>query len=145
MTTFSFLTNSIGLCLCFSTKLKSSKITLISSLDMLYLGAHFSWKVLKLRLGFEDSFIRSSTSRFWYLKVTQIFASSALKKAPSNQINNEQKAILNHMIKNGLFCGDSSDMDWLVDNDLAEFAGRKSFVPDGYYRITAKGKGALAT
>jgi len=56
------------------------------------------------------------------------------------ELNNEQKAIIKHTIKNGLFCGGSKDMDELCDAGLMEFAGKKSFVPDPYYRVTSKGE-----
>lgn len=59
------------------------------------------------------------------------------------ELNNEQKAIIEHTIENGVFCGGSKDMDGLVDAGLMEFAGKKSFVPDPYYRVTPKGKKAV--
>jgi len=34
-------------------------------------------------------------------------------------------------------------MDALVAEGLMEYAGRKSFVPDPYYRITSKGRTVL--
>ena len=54
--------------------------------------------------------------------------------------NKEQMEILNHTIRNGYFCGGSKDMDVLCQKGLMEYAGRKSFVQDAYYKITAKGK-----
>ena len=59
-------------------------------------------------------------------------------------LNEEQKSILNHTAKNEMFCGGSVDMDILCQQKLMEFAGRKSFVPDPYFRITSKGRKALA-
>lgn len=59
------------------------------------------------------------------------------------KINAEQKAIIEHTIKNGIFCGGGKDMDKLCDAGLMEFAGKKSFVPDPYYRVTSAGKKAL--
>lgn len=59
------------------------------------------------------------------------------------EINNEQREIINHTLRNGLYCGDSPDMKILCDNGLMEFAGKKSFVPDPYFRVTAKGKKAI--
>lgn len=59
------------------------------------------------------------------------------------QLNNEQKSIIEHTIKNGIFCGGSEDMNKLVDAGLIKYAGRKSFVPDPYYRVTPAGKQAL--
>lgn len=60
------------------------------------------------------------------------------------KLNTEQKAIIEHAIKNGQFCGDSKDMDALVTAGLMEFLGKKSFVPDGYYRVTTAGKQAVS-
>lgn len=54
-------------------------------------------------------------------------------------MNKEQIAIIEHAIKNRRFCGDSDDMDWLVENGYMKFLGRNSFVPDGYYAATRKG------
>jgi len=59
------------------------------------------------------------------------------------ELNNEQKAIIEHTIKNGIFCGGSKDMDKLCEGGLMESAGKKSFVPDEYYRVTSDGKKAL--
>lgn len=59
------------------------------------------------------------------------------------ELNNEQKAIIEHTIKNGLFCGGSKDMDGLCEAGLMEYAGKKSFVPDPYYRVTTKGKNVI--
>lgn len=53
--------------------------------------------------------------------------------------------ILDHTINRascGLYCGDSPDMQSLVHAGLMEFAGRKSFVPDPYFRVTAAGREA---
>ena len=46
-----------------------------------------------------------------------------------------------HRAAGGLYCGEIPES--LVSAGLMEFAGRKSFVPDPYYRITAKGREAL--
>ena len=59
-------------------------------------------------------------------------------------INEEQMEILKHANKNqGMFCGGGKQMDILCQNELMEFAGRKSFVPDPYYRITTKGRNVI--
>ena len=58
-------------------------------------------------------------------------------------LNSEQMGILKHTDRNGLFCGGGKDMDILCQHELMEFAGRKSFVPDPYFRITAKGRSAI--
>jgi len=53
--------------------------------------------------------------------------------------------ILDHTINraaNGLYCGDSDEMKRLVQAGLMECAGRKSFVPEPYFRITASGREA---
>ena len=62
------------------------------------------------------------------------------------QLNREQIEILNHTDKRaagGLYCGDSPDMQALVSAGLMESAGRKSFVPEEYFRMTSKGRDAL--
>lgn len=62
-------------------------------------------------------------------------------------MNKEQVEILDHTVSraaNGLYCGDSPDMRELVRLGLMQNAGRKSFVPDPYFRITTKGREALA-
>lgn len=43
----------------------------------------------------------------------------------------------------GYFCGDSPAMQELVTEGLMAFAGRKSFVPDPYFRLTEKGRDSL--
>ena len=60
-----------------------------------------------------------------------------LKKAHIN--------IMRHAQKNGMFCGDGDEMTELCDEGMMEFLGRKSFVPEGYYKITSKGQEALRT
>lgn len=58
----------------------------------------------------------------------------------------EQFEILDHAANraaNGLYCGDSPDMRALVAAGLMVSVGRKSFVPDEYFRMTAKGHEAL--
>ena len=61
-------------------------------------------------------------------------------------MNRQQVEILDHTesrAANGLFCGDSCDMQALVTAGLMVSAGRKSFVPDEYFRITGAGRKAL--
>ena len=61
-------------------------------------------------------------------------------------LTDKQLEILDHMIhraSQGLYCGASEDMDILLDAGLVEYAGKKSFVPDKYYRITSKGREIL--
>jgi len=57
-------------------------------------------------------------------------------------LNNEQISILKHCnsTTGWLYCGDSSDMQELVKLGLMEAVGRKSFVPDEYFRITPLGR-----
>ena len=62
------------------------------------------------------------------------------------KLNAEQIEILDHTRNRaayGLYCGDSPDMQKLVELGLMEYAGKKSFAPDPYYRITHKGIEAL--
>ena len=54
--------------------------------------------------------------------------------------NQEQLEILKHTRENRLFCGDSPDMQKLTENGLMEYAGRKSFVPDPYFKLTVDGR-----
>jgi hypothetical protein len=51
--------------------------------------------------------------------------------------------ILSHAKKNGLFCGDSKEMQDLCELKMMEFAGRKSFVPDPYFKLAPDGESAL--
>lgn len=55
-------------------------------------------------------------------------------------LNKEQVAILDHTLKNGVYCGNSKDMAYLCERGLMQFTGIKTFVPDAYYRITREGK-----
>lgn len=62
------------------------------------------------------------------------------------KLNKEQIAIMRHTTTGapgGLYCGNSKDMQALVAGGLMVSAGRKSFVPDEYFRITKKGLLAL--
>lgn len=62
------------------------------------------------------------------------------------ELNHEQIEILDHTMHRaagGLYCGGGKDMDALVAAGLMEYAGRKSFVPDPYYRVTGAGLEAL--
>ena len=64
-------------------------------------------------------------------------------------LNREQQEILIHTAcraaggyycgDSRYYCGDSQDMQVLVAAGLMESAGRKSFVPDEYFRLTPKG------
>jgi hypothetical protein len=65
-----------------------------------------------------------------------------------SEITNEQREILyhtEHRAAAGFYCGGGKDMDALVAAGLMESAGRKSFVPDEYFRITSKGRAVLRT
>jgi hypothetical protein len=62
------------------------------------------------------------------------------------ELNKEQIAILyhtTHRAAGGFYCGDSPDMRELMAEGLMVSVGRKSFVPDEYFRITNKGRKAL--
>ena len=62
-----------------------------------------------------------------------------------SDLNREQVAILDHTIyraANGLYCGGGSEMRSLVELGLMVCVGYKSFVPDGYFRITEAGRDA---
>lgn len=56
------------------------------------------------------------------------------------KLHDEHWAIIEHTLENGLYCGSSTEMDELCAAGLMEYAGRKPFVPEPYYRVTAKGK-----
>jgi hypothetical protein len=62
------------------------------------------------------------------------------------KMNREQLDILDHTMHrtaNGLFCGNSPDMQELVKAGYMVEAGYKSFVPDPYFKITGKGIAAF--
>lgn len=62
-------------------------------------------------------------------------------------LNTEQIEIMKHTAQQaagGLYCGDSPDMQELVEAGLMECVGRKSFVPDLYFRLTGKGRAELS-
>lgn len=63
-------------------------------------------------------------------------------------LTREQLAILDHADNRsayGLYCGDSPEMQSLVDAGMMVIAGRKSFVPEEYFRITRIGQEALCS
>lgn len=58
------------------------------------------------------------------------------------KLNSEHIAILEHTSTSApyfMYCGDSSEMQELVDGGLMRFAGKKSYVPDPYFTITDEG------
>jgi len=62
------------------------------------------------------------------------------------KLNKEQLEILNHTVyrtAQGAFCGDSPDMQILVEKGLMVSVGRKSFVQDEYFQITSIGRAML--
>ena len=62
-------------------------------------------------------------------------------------LSREQVEILlhtKHRAANGLYCGDSQDMQGLLQYGLMELAGRAHGVSDPYFRLTAAGTVALA-
>lgn len=63
------------------------------------------------------------------------------------ELTKAQVSILRHTkhhAAGGFYCGGSPDMDKLVEAGLMEYAGRKSFVPDPYYKLTVAGRVALS-
>lgn len=59
------------------------------------------------------------------------------------QLTKEHLEILKHTAKNGLYCGDSKEMQDLCNCKMMEYAGKKSFVPDPYFRLGPDGKSAV--
>ena len=61
-------------------------------------------------------------------------------------LTENQLGILDHTMHRasvpGLFCGDSPDMQELVRLGYMASAGRVSWVPDEYFRVTAAGRNA---
>jgi hypothetical protein len=58
----------------------------------------------------------------------------------------EQIGILHHtahVAAGGFYCGGGKDMDVLVAAGYMQSAGRKSFVPDEYFRLTRAGRAVL--
>ena len=61
-------------------------------------------------------------------------------------ITKSQKEILEHTAYRAagrMYCGDSVDMQVLVDIGLMVSAGRKGFVDDEYFTLTGAGRKAL--
>lgn len=61
----------------------------------------------------------------------------------NKKLTSQAIGILDHTLHRascGLYCGDSPEMQELVSLGLMESAGRKSFVPDEYFRITREGQ-----
>lgn len=64
----------------------------------------------------------------------------------TDSVTRQQLEILHHTehrAAGGFYCGGGKDMDALVAAGLMEYAGRKPFVPDRYYRITSEGRRVL--
>lgn len=61
------------------------------------------------------------------------------------ELSKEHIEIIKHSVKSpqGLFCGGGKEMDELCDEGLMEYVGKKSFVPDPYYRATGKGRESI--
>jgi len=60
-------------------------------------------------------------------------------------MNQNQLAILDHVLHRapqGIYCGDSADMQALVRLGYMASAGRVAWCPDEYFRITASGRRA---
>ena len=80
------------------------------------------------------------------LRIQATEGESSLAQAPGSALSREQLSILDHTehrAAGGYYCGGGKDMDALVAAGLMEYAGRKSFVPDPYYKITSAGRAAL--
>jgi len=63
-----------------------------------------------------------------------------------SELNKEHYAIMDHAnsrAAQGHYCGDSKEMQDLVSLGLMKSLGKKSFVPDEYFRITEAGKAEL--
>jgi hypothetical protein len=66
----------------------------------------------------------------------------------SDQLSREQRDILDHTLHRapqGMYCGGGKEMEALVEMGLMVCVGRKSFVPEPYYRITQKGREVYGT
>lgn len=59
------------------------------------------------------------------------------------ELTNEHIEILKHTRENHYFCGDSKEMQDLCELKMMEFAGRKSFVPDPYFKLMRDGDSFL--
>lgn len=60
----------------------------------------------------------------------------------SKMITKNQREILEHTAyrtADGFYCGDSKDMQELIQLGLMTSAGKKPFVPDGYFKLTDAG------
>jgi hypothetical protein len=69
-----------------------------------------------------------------------------VSETTSQPLSRKQIDILRHTenrAAGGLYCGGGADMDALVAAGLMQSAGRKSFVPDEYFRITTAGRKTL--
>ncbi len=60
------------------------------------------------------------------------------------EVTKEHESIMEHTMKNGLFCGDSQEIRDLCSLKLMKPVGKKSFVPDPYFAITQEGKEYLS-
>jgi len=59
------------------------------------------------------------------------------------ELTKEHIDILKHTKNNGYYCGDSKEVQELCDLKMMEFAGRKSFVPDPYFKLSKDGLSTL--
>lgn len=63
------------------------------------------------------------------------------------ELNEEQIEIMIHTMRRAagrMYCGNSPDMQALVEAGYMAAVGKKSFCPDEYFRITKEGEKALA-
>lgn len=59
------------------------------------------------------------------------------------KLTNNQREIIEHTAyrtANGFYCGDSEDMQKLIQLRLMKSAGWKPFVPDEYFALTKAGR-----
>ena len=59
------------------------------------------------------------------------------------ELNKNQLDIIDHTAHrtaNGCFCGDSADMQELVELGIMEYIGKTVFCPDMYFRLTSLGR-----
>lgn len=56
------------------------------------------------------------------------------------ELTKEHLSIMEHTDLNQMYCGSEPELQELCDAGLMKCMGRKSFVPDPYYRLTDKGR-----
>ena len=56
------------------------------------------------------------------------------------ELNKEHLEIMRHTDLNQVYCGDEPELKELCDAGLMKCLGKKSFVPEPYYTLTAEGR-----